>query len=141
MDINAPTSENTMEKINNKKITIVFGPGEWIENRTDGIVQSIDVIIKGWINDDVPLVERNMHGGGKMNHIEWGQSGSVEESFNWSVPEELQTSATWHAHVHPHDEDNDSEYKLYSLQWIDLIKNTDEYNNAYNSVKTQLENL
>jgi len=141
MDIAAPTSETSIPKINNNNFIISMGPGEWTENRTDGVIKSIDVVIKGWLKDTAPVVDKEMHNGDTLNHLQWGQTGSVEESFNWVVPEDLQTTATWHGHVHPHDEDNDDIYLPLMQQWLTLIRDTDQYTTKYNSVISQLEEL
>ena len=140
-NIQAPISETSISKINNNNFIITMGPGEWTENRTDGVIKSIDFVIKGWINDNAPTIDREMHNGDTINHLQWGQTGSVEESFNWVVPEDLQTTATWHGHNHPHDEENDDLYGTRSKQWLSLIKQTDEYITAHASVISQLEAL
>ena len=141
MNITAPTSETSTTKINNSFYTIIWGPGTWTENRTDGVTKSINVVIKGWLKDTAPMIDKTTSSDEVINHVQWEQAGTVQESFTWPVPGALQTTATWHGHQHPHDEDNDDIYLPLMKQWLALIKDTDEYTTKYNSVVSQLEAL
>ena len=72
------------------------------------------------------------------NHM---QDGLVEKTFNWIVPENLRTDATWHNNVHPHDVDNDKKYQEKFNQWLPLILESDEYKNTLELIRTELEEL
>jgi hypothetical protein len=138
-DLQAPIAETSVPKENNSFYTIIWGPGEWTENRTDGVITSIDVKIKGWSADNVPTTTfRNTPPEGTGNAIASGEAGTFEETFTWSVPENLQTTATFGGST---ENSNDDDYNLYYNQWIPLIKNTNEYITAYNTIKANLEAL
>lgn len=138
MNITAPTSETSISKINNSFYTISWGPGAWTENRTDDVIKSINVVIKGWLKDNAPMIDKTTSSDEVISYVRWEQAGTVQESFTWLVPEALQTTATWHGHQHPHDADNDDIYLPLMKQWLALIKDTDEYITKYNSVVSQL---
>ena len=138
MNITAPTSETSISKINNSFYTISWGPGAWTENRTDDVIKSINVVIKGWLKDNAPMIDKTTSSDEVISYVRWEQAGTVQESFTWLVPEALQTTATWHGHQHPHDADNDDIYLPLMKQWLALIKDTDEYISKYNSVVSQL---
>jgi hypothetical protein len=138
-DLQAPIAETSVPKENNNFYTISWGPGEWTENRTDGVITSIDVKIKGWLKNDVPTgTWRNNPPEGTEAPLLVGQTGTFEETFTWSVPENLQTTATFGGSA---ENSNDDEYNLYYNQWVPLIKNTNEYITAYNTIKANLEAL
>tara|TARA_Y100000385_G_scaffold226241_1_gene236866 strand:- start:251 stop:679 length:429 start_codon:yes stop_codon:yes gene_type:complete len=142
MNTIALTSEETMVKVNNSFKTIVWGPGTWTENRTDGVVKSITVVIKGWLTDSAPTINKTTSSEEMVKHVDWTQAGTITSvPFTWYVPNDLQTTATWHGHQHPHNEANDDTYLPLMKQWLTLIKATDKYTEEYNSVISQLEAL
>jgi len=139
MNITAPTSETSTTKISNSFYTIAYGPKVWTENRTDGVITSIDFLIKGWLKDDVPEASfRNTPPEGSGTPTAIDQAGMVYESFTWAVPEYLQTTETTGLGA---ENANDDEYDIYYKQWLILIKNTDQYTTKYNSIVSQLEAL
>jgi len=142
MDTIAPTSEETMAKINGGFYTIIWGPGTWTENRTDGVVKSITVVIKGWLTDSAPMINKTTSSDEIVKHVDWTQDATITSvPFTWYVPNDLQTTATWHGHQHPHNEANDDTYLPLMKQWLTLIKATDKYTEEYNSVVSQLDTL
>jgi len=139
MNITAPTSETSTIKISNSFYTIVYGAKVWTENRTDGVIESIDFKIKGWLKDNAPAGSfRNTPPEGTGTPIAVDQPGTVEESFTWRVPEDLQTTETFGGNA---KDSNDNEYNIYYQQWLTAIKSTGTYTATYNSVVSQLEAL
>lgn len=139
MAINAPIAETSVPKENNIFYIISWGPGEWTENRTDGVITSIDVKIKGWLKNDSPTgTWRNDPPEGTEAPLLVGQTGTFEETFRWSVPAHLQTTETWGA---AEENSNDDDYNTYYKQWVTLIKETNEYENALATLKANLEGL
>jgi len=135
----APTTNEVIEKVN-RNYFYSFGPHNWTENRNDdGLVISLDIIVHGWRETHLPGTITFNSGEEFTNYAEEGEAKS--ESFNWPIPSELQTTCTWHNHEHPHNEENDDEYGEKSLQWIKQIMLTQDYIDAIESVKTQLEAL
>lgn len=139
MAINAPIAETSVPKENNNFYIISWGPGEWTENRTDGVITSIDVKIKGWLKNDSPTgTWRNDPPEDTEAPLLVGQTGTFEETFRWSVPDHLQTTETWGA---AEENSNDDEYSEKSLQWMKEIRLTQNYIDAVESVRLQLEAL
>lgn len=119
-----------------------FGPDTWTENRTDGVVTSITVLIKGWrhaqLSYSASKVDEN---GDTYTPIDFKATAEVQDSFTWNVPAEHQTSATWHNHTHPHDDANDVEYVAKLEKWQELIPQESEYQTKITSLENQLNSL
>jgi len=135
-----------------ERIVINWGPDTWTENREDNVVKSIDVIIKGWKNDNIPTLIKHSHiedpddftkstGTMAMEHIDIKADGQVEESFNWIVPDDCQTSYVHHHHQHPHDVENDQGYLVQLHKWFDLIPEDDKFQTAITKVNNALGEL
>ena len=98
---------------------------------------SFDVKIKGWLKNDSPTgTWRNDPPEDTEAPLLVGQTGTFEETFRWSVPDHLQTTETWGA---AEENSNDDEYSEKSLQWMKEIRLTQNYIDAVESVRLQLE--
>lgn len=135
-----------------ERTKVHWGPDTWTENREDGIVKSIDVIIKGWKNENIPTFIKHSHiedsddhtkslGTQAMEHINIKADGQVEESFNWIVPDDCQTSYVHHHHQHPHDVENDQGYLVQLNKWFDLIPQEVKFQAAISKVNKALGDL
>jgi|TARA_B100001093_G_scaffold227622_1_gene218214 hypothetical protein len=146
--IDAPkTGETPSPKLKNN-VFITWGPSDWSENRTDGTLMSIDVTVKGWLKEDIPVKSAYFRAKTEFGNEEGaiypyksGETAPTSASFNWPVPAELRTTATYHNNLHPHNTDNDDIYLPLLEQWTALIKDTSDFTTAMDSVKTQLDSL
>jgi|ETNmetMinimDraft_22_1059887.scaffolds.fasta_scaffold33722_3 hypothetical protein len=151
MPESTPQLSTPPETVKDPSDIIFFGPDTWTENRTDGVVTSITVLLKGWKNTNISyLAEKTItvQGDGEdagdqhtVTPIDSDATPDVSASFTINIPAEHQTTATWHNHIHPHDLDNDTIYSEKSRQWVTLIKASSEYQSALSSLESQLESL
>ena len=141
MDIQAPfTGEKGPTE--GQPLILDFGPDTWTENRTDGVVTSITVLIKGWrysqLSYSAPKVNAD---GDTVTPINYKATSEVQDSFTWDVPTEHQTSTVWHNHTHPHDDENDVEYNAKMIKWQELIPQESEYQTILTNLENQLKSL
>ena len=127
----------------------IWGPETWTENREDGIVKSIDVKIKGWTANNVPTKIKHSHiedpddhtkslGTKAVEVLDYDVDADIEETFNWIVPDNLQTDKVWHAHKHPHDVENDIAYNEKAIEWLDLIQQEVKFQEAMSKINKHL---
>jgi len=140
MDIIAPTVENnTVEKVT---FQYVISHENWIENRnSEGVCESVTVRVHGWTSDYQPSSKTSYHEGIEGPDYS-NDSLYVSDSFTVVIPEELQTSATFHNHDHDNmDLTNNQNYSLAKREWVKLVKESSGYTTAIEQVKAQLEAL
>jgi len=140
MDILAPIVEtNTVEKVT---FQYVISHENWIENRNDdGVCESLTVRVHGWTSEYQPPSKTSYHQeieGPDYSH----DSLYISDPFTVVIPEELQTSATFHNHDHDNMEiENNENYFVAKREWVKLVKESSEYSTAVEQVKAQLEAL
>lgn len=140
MDIIAPTVENnTVEKVT---FQYVISHENWIENRnSEGVCESLTVRVHGWTSDYQPSSKTSYHEGIEGPDYS-NDSLYVSDPFTVVIPEELQTSATFHNHDHDNmDLTNNQNYSLAKREWVKLVKESSGYTTAIEQVKAQLETL
>lgn len=140
MDIIAPTVENnTVEKVT---FQYVISHENWIENRnSEGVCESVTVRVHGWTSDYQPSSKTSYHEGIEGPDYS-NDSLYVSDPFTVVIPEELQTSATFHNHDHDNmDLTNNQNYSLAKREWVKLVKESSGYTTAIEQVKAQLETL
>ena len=126
-----------------------WGPQLWTENREDGIVKSIDVKIKGWAANNVPTKIKHSHiedpddltkslGTKAEEVLDYEADADIEETFNWIVPDDMQTDKVWHAHIHPHDVENDKAYNEKLQQWLETIPSDVKFQAAISKINKHL---
>lgn len=136
-----------------KNTYINWGPDTWTENRESGVIKSIDVIIKAGLVENQVVKVKHSHiynedadpststGTIAKEIPDVTASAEIEETFNWSVPDDMQTSAVYHNHVHPHDLDNDKLYLEQLHKWFDLIPQEVKFQAAISKVNKALGEL
>lgn len=140
MDILAPIVEtNTVEKAT---FQYVISHENWIENRNDdGVCESLTVRVHGWTSEYQPPSKTSYHQeieGPDYSH----DSLYISDPFTVVIPEELQTSCTFHNHDHDNmDLTNNENYSVAKREWVKLVKESSEYSTAVEQVKAQLEAL
>jgi len=140
MNLQAPIEEtNTIEKVT---FQYVVSHENWIENRNDdGVCESLTVRVHGWTSDYQPSSKTSYHGGIEGPDYS-NDSLYVSDPFTVVIPEELQTSATFHNHDHDNmDLTNNQNYSLAKREWVKLVKESSGYPTAIEQVKAQLEAL
>jgi len=131
--------DNTVEKV---EFQYVASHENWIENRNDdGVCESLTVRVHGWTSEYQPPSKTSYHAGTEGPDYSH-DSLYISDAFTVAIPEEHQTSATFHNHDHDNmDETNNENYTAAKREWNKLVKESPEYAAAVEQVKAQLEAL
>lgn len=120
--------------------TYVLGPDNWVENRNeDGIVESLTVRVHGWHAGYLPPTKLAYHSGETVFDFS-AESKYKSDSFTVNIPEEFQTSATFHHHSHDNMSAENNEAWQITKNWFPLIKEHPNYLSAIEQVKQLMEN-